>query len=588
MYNSIVMQFPVAPSYELLLAETVQIQFDSRAIQFQCTGSIVATAQFQVSPASNSALIDATVSTSSIAAFSVLGSIGLSAADNQLLVILGGTKCSTAVLGGTTGYSAYLMSPFWDYGYDYMIVGNILLVFAVALVQNIGAGLYYLIFLRKQVGGPIPVDQREPGLSTSEDPALYDGPLTSRLDFIVMAWAKVQFPGLTYAVAVLLQQGTLLASAKIAFQGGNGSPASPVFALVYTIAFMYFFQRCLEVPKHLLITRQIAPMLHRSQFPEFEEYKEFKAYSVHWRLLNPLGRWGPREWTRMFGKYFGQMQPQYFHYGIYPAVMLLCTTIIAVLPFDGVGCIVQFALLGLVPVIAGVFVIARRPHRVPAVSALCGVIHLLAGVIAFITAYLSSDSANTTNITIQLVQLGLSTASSLLVTIRFLVTSRVFYCENFKWNDIPMSLKHLASATWNALLADSGGDLTRGNRKKKKRRGLGDDDEEMDQLPSPPPTPPSSDLSEDEDDWKNRPPRPKNQIYAEMTKVNDMMSPLQQNVNAILELDCPPPHAVDRLARLNQLVRLAAAENYYVQLLKELYRSGGWMPSTCVDEFDLR
>lgn len=271
-------------------------------------------------------LVVKTTATITAAVATVSAVAGAAAAgDAQTLAVLGSLSCAPPSEKKQTSSLRYMLSPFVDLGYQFMLLGNLGLVALVILVQCITMRLLLSIGSKKRS--------------------------------LIEVAAMVQFPTFPYTVTYFLYQGTVFASFNLAVKDSS-NPGSVVLgicgivltALLPVCSTYYFF-------------------VHLHDRILFLSYNFTDVRWFHVPFL-PCGYWDSNdingikaEFRRRFGRMLGSFRSaECAKYHVYPLVSIFVFNLAASL-LSLASCDALYISLMLVMLASVAFVVFLRPHR---------------------------------------------------------------------------------------------------------------------------------------------------------------------------------------------------------------------------------
>jgi hypothetical protein len=273
----------------------------------------------------------------SAVAAAVIGATAAAFGGALQLQLLGGLltmPCAAPALQESAGPMRYLVSPLYDLGWEAVVLGNVGIAAACALLQCGAAAL--LCYLH-------------------------------RVPSVSHGLVEAHFPSLSFAVGQFLFQGACRGSIALLSSGGAGAVLGAA-GVVVTVAF---------------VASTVYVLRRRTGSLRMAAYDFPRRYGTAALWLLPCGRWGPELARKAFGRYVSRVGARHKPVA---AVPLLQAAVVGVLSAFGgplAACVAQWAVLAVVFALAALLYAVRAPLRVPA----WGVLEALtSGVLSIVAA----------------------------------------------------------------------------------------------------------------------------------------------------------------------------------------------------------
>jgi hypothetical protein len=181
----------------------------------------------------------------------------------------------------------------------------------------------------------------------------------------------VRFPALTLAATQMQLSGTSLFTLSLLFRGKVSAPA--LIGLVVVVL--------QPVALYAVVRRTVT-----TTFVPTEDTMKFHAYTTWrrsvpwvrsgsamatrvWRVVGPVGKWGPKEATMMYGAAVSPVRSAWTVFCFAPTIHTLTFNVFAAMPVPpGPLCTAQYALLAVASLAVPVTAAVMRPYRVPVVA----------------------------------------------------------------------------------------------------------------------------------------------------------------------------------------------------------------------------
>jgi hypothetical protein len=378
LYNTIEAQVPRVPSYSIIAPEQISVVLRKHAVAHECAGTD-SQGLLLIVPNSPSALLSASSVASSTVAAASGATLGAAAADAQLLALIGNAACAGVVLQQSTGGSMYLVSPFYRQGYAAILLGNM--------------GLSVLFY------------------SLQHAAALIVGRALRKGNLGCLALAR--FPSLSIDV----------------FLG--------LLGVAYTVAIIGVIRYWMTRPASWIDSRAVPCAVEgrgrQMLFHEYDYAPPLRARGLLVRTCYPLGRWGPEEQLRMFGRVSGTMRGGCEYWAVYPYVLAASVIVAGAIPFPEHLCPLQLGLIASCVVVAALAVLLRMPFRAAFQSYAAAAVHCCTAAVAICAAVPTPSGSRA--------QVVFSLLSACLIFVRAVHVAWLYYFENYAMNSIQTCMR---------------------------------------------------------------------------------------------------------------------------------------------------
>ena len=350
-FSTFMIEIPTVPTFSIQTDEVILLSIDPRAVFEGCDDTLGGAAlfgQFTIYSTMNQEIpYIASIAGVSIAAMTMATGLVAGAApfDAQSLTMLGLMPCSVPLQRRFPVYFQYLLSPFLNLSWTWVMLGGIGLVMGIAILQMLAVVLASAFFS---------------SLGKSQRP-------------ISEATTMLAFPSWTYIGVLVLHQGIVFSTFKVFFT--PDALIACVGVLYMTLVFVGLARFIKKMPAK--VEFRLNPLLQQDDNAPADSssasIKKRPALSRFQRMLLPVGRWYPEKFRRRYRSVVSTFTQRGRGFRIIELVFFTLVPLLCAYQVQESNCWLLYASLALLFVIYAVVFCVLRPWSVKILNIVEGI-----------------------------------------------------------------------------------------------------------------------------------------------------------------------------------------------------------------------